>query len=186
MRLFYQFIPSRYWLIYGLLALLPAIALVACSGTESGSAAGGKAEPLNSIGGKAADFTIKTFTGEGFTLSAHAGSPVLINFWASWCPPCRMEGPALERLYKKFGPKGVVFIGVAVQDSEKGSLEYLEDMGWTFPAGPDNDDRLARLYNVQGIPKTLILQGDHTVTYIQSGVRPEEYIAKKIEEVLLH
>ncbi|MFQ5353400.1 MAG: TlpA family protein disulfide reductase [Thermodesulfobacteriota bacterium] len=183
MRLFYRFTPSRYRLKCGLLVLLPVFLLTACSGDGEGGA-GKKAAVVNAPGDAAIDFTIKTFTGEEFTLSGHEGSVVLINFWASWCGPCRMEGPALRRLHEKFGPRGVVFVGVAIQDSEKGSLGYLEEMGWTFPTGPDSDGSLQRLYNVQGIPKTLILTREHRVSYIQSGVRPENYLAGRIEKAL--
>ncbi|MFQ5479935.1 MAG: TlpA family protein disulfide reductase [Thermodesulfobacteriota bacterium] len=170
---------------YGILVLLTLLFFVGCSGQEQGAeTAAKKAAPINTLGGPAADFIIKTFSGEEFRLSSQLGHPVLINFWASWCGPCRMEGPALESLYKKFGPRGLVFVGVAVDDTEKGSRAYLKEMGWTFPAGPDSDGSISNLYNVMGIPKTYIVKSDGAVSYIQSGVRPEEFLAGKIEEAL--
>ncbi len=181
--------------ILAVLIILPLISLSGCSGsgegpsTPSRPASGGDVffvgeGSLNATGERAIDFTIKTFGGGTFTLSEHAGSPVLINFWASWCGPCRLEGPMLQKLYEKYGRRGLVFVGVAIQDSEKGSRGYLKENGWTFPAGPDRDDRIMDAYSVRGIPKTVIIRRDGTVGYIQSGVMPEDYLAGKIEEIL--
>jgi cytochrome c biogenesis protein CcmG/thiol:disulfide interchange protein DsbE len=169
------------------LILLPLFFVLAgCSDSGNKKKEGPSAPPtvVNALGDRAVDFTIKTFDGGSFTLSEHAGSPVLINFWASWCGPCRVEGPMLQKLYEKYGPMGLVFVGVAIQDSEQGSREYLKEFGWTFPAGPDVGSRIMDAYNVRGIPKTVIIKRDGTVGYIQSGVMPEEYLAGKIEEIL--
>ncbi len=166
--------------------MLPLVLVLAGCSDSGGGKDGAPTPPavVNAIGDRAVDFTIKTFDGGAFTLSDHAGSPVLINFWASWCGPCRVEGPMLQKLYEKYGPRGLVFVGVAIQDSEKGSREYLEEFGWTFPAGPDAGGRIMDAYNVRGIPKTVITKRDGTVGYIQSGVMPEEYLSGKIEEIL--
>jgi len=171
----------------GLAVFLPVLLLAAllagCS--DSGrKAPAPRPTVANAIGDRAVDFTINTFDGGTFTLSEHAGSPVLINFWASWCGPCRLEGPMMQKLYEKYGPRGLVFVGVAIQDSEAGSREYLKANGWTFPAGPDKDEAIMDAYNVRGIPKTVIIRGDGTVGYIQSGIMPEEYLAAKIEAIL--
>ncbi len=182
MRSYSQLIPTRYRLVCSLFVLLAFFSLAGCS-QEPGGDNTASAIPANTLGGPVTDFTIKTFKGEDFTLSAHRGHTVLINFWASWCGPCRLEGPALERLYKRFGPQGVVFVGVAVDDTEKGSLRYLEEMGWTFPAGPDSGS-LADQFFVSGIPKTYIVKSDGIISYIQSGVRDEEFLARKIEEAM--
>lgn len=143
-----------------------------------------KGAAVYAVGDRAVDFTIKTFDGGEFSLASHAGSPVLINFWASWCGPCRIEGPLLESLYNKYKDRGIVFVGVAIQDSEKGSRAYLKEFGWTFPTGPDSDGTIADYYAVMGIPKTVIIKRDGTVSYMQSGVMPEAYLAGKIEAVL--
>ncbi len=181
MRSLYHLRLFRGRLIYGLLVILSVFVLAGCSGSGKDS---GKSTVVNSIGAPVIDFTIKTFDGKEFTLSDHSGGPVLINFWASWCGPCRSEGPLMESLYRKYGPRGMTFVGIAVDDSEKGSRRYLKEMGWTFPAGPDTDGAISKTYNVMGIPKTFIIKSDGTVSYIQSGVMPELYLSNKIEEVL--
>ncbi len=163
--------------------LLLLVVLAGCSGSGEKTAST-TPRVVNAVGERAVDFTIKTFDGKEFRLSEHSGSPVLVNFWASWCGPCRLEGPMLEKLYKKYGKEGLVFVGVAIQDSEKGSRAYIKANGWTFPAGPDSDGRLMDAYNVNGIPKTFIIRRDGTVGYIQSGVMPEDYLANKIEDIL--
>jgi len=178
--------------IFSFLALFFIVILAGCSdsGKSNAPAKGtvketsAKAAVVYAVGDRAVDFTIKTFDGGEFSLSSHAGSPVLINFWASWCGPCRIEGPLMESLYNKYKDRGIVFVGLAIQDSEKGSRAYLKKFGWTFPAGPDSGDAMADAYAVRGIPKTVIIKRDGTVAYIQSGVMPEEYLAGKIEEVL--
>jgi len=175
--------PLRETLKFFCLALFAVVLLLGCSDSRQ-SKAPGRAKVVNALGDRAVDFTIKTFDGGEFSLSSHSGSPVLINFWASWCGPCRLEGPLMEKLYQRFKARGLVFVGVAIQDSEDGARGYLAEYGWTFPAGPDVKDRLADAYNVRGIPKTVILKRDGTVGYIQSGVMPEEYLAGKIEEIL--
>jgi len=183
MRIYWPFKPLRGVLKSSFFFLFLVVLIAGCGDSGDNKAAALRPTVVNAIGDKAVDFTLKTFDGGEFSLSTHAGSPVLINFWASWCGPCRFEGPLMEKLYKRFKGR-VVFVGVAIQDSEKGSRKYLQQNGWTFPAGPDVGDRLGVAYNVQGIPKTVIIKRDGTVGYIQSGVMPEEYLAAKIEGIL--
>lgn len=168
----------------GLVPVMVAVAALAGCSRSGRRESGARPAVVRGIGDRAVDFTIRTFNDGVFTLSSHAGRPVLINFWASWCGPCRLEGPMMEKLYRRYGPRGLTFVGVAIQDSEKGSRAYLEASGWTFPAGPDSDGRIMDAYSVNGIPKTVIIGPDGRVAYIQSGVMPEKYVAARIEEVL--
>jgi len=192
MRVHRRLSPLRGTFVFSFFALFFLVILAGCSDSGKSNApakatvkeAPAKAAVVYAVGDRAVDFTIKTFDGGEFSLASHAGSPVLINFWASWCGPCRIEGPLMESLYKKYKDRGIVFVGVAIQDSEKGSRAYLKEFGWTFPTGPDSDGAIADAYAVMGIPKTVIIKRDGTVSYIQSGVMPEDYLAGKIEEVL--
>ena len=136
------------------------------------------------LGGRAPGFQVSTFDGGTFNLRAASGSPVVISFWASWCGPCRVEAAAIQEAYEKFGPSGVRFIGVAVQDSLQGSRTFIDKFGWTFPAGPDVDESIMRAYKVFGIPKTFVVTKDGEINYVHSGAIRPEVLAREIMKVL--
>src|SRR5262245_50001630 len=117
-------------------------------------------------GGIAPDFTIKTYDGKTFKLSMHRGKVVLINFWASWCGPCRSEAPDLNALWDEFKDQDVVFIGVGHLDNEKDALGFLREFGVEYPAGPDNGTEVSDKYRVKAVPETYIVdkQGNLVIT----------------------
>jgi len=149
----------------------------------------GKADrPANTsvaaVGDMVVDFRIKTFVGGEFDLADTWGRPVVINFWASWCGPCKMEAETLERVYLGFRDRGVVFVGVALQDTEEGSKKFIKRYGLTFTTGPDPDGAIMKAYNVFGIPKTLVVRKDGRVSYIRSGPIEEKELVREIKKVL--
>lgn len=117
--------------------------------------------------GMAPDFTLTTFEGETITLSELRGNVVVINFWASWCPPCREEAPYLEQTWRKYKDRGVIFIGVDYVDTEPEALAYIDEFDITYPNGPDIATRISQAYNIQGVPETFFvakngeLRGNH-------------------------
>lgn len=111
-----------------------------------------QAGPLSS--GMAPDFTLESFEGNTLTLSQLRGQVVIINFWASWCPPCREEAAYLEQTWRKYRDKGVIFIGVDWVDTEKEALAYIDEFDLTYFNGPDIGTRIAQAYNIQGVPET--------------------------------
>lgn len=112
--------------------------------------------------GPALDFTITTFEGEQFRLSEQRGRVVIINFWASWCIPCRAEAPILQAVWEHYRDQGVVVVGVAYLDSDSDSRAFIEEFGLTYPNGPDLRTEISQAYRVQGVPETFIVdqQGD--------------------------
>src|SRR3990172_692591 len=102
--------------------------------------------------GPAPDFTLTDFDGRTVTLSELRGQVVIVNFWASWCPPCREEAAYLEETWRKYEGKGVVFIGVDWVDTEKEALAYIDEFDITYLNGPDIGTRAAQAYNIQGVP----------------------------------
>jgi cytochrome c biogenesis protein CcmG/thiol:disulfide interchange protein DsbE len=132
------------WLAAGLL-----LALLALLAWGLRVQAGG---PLES--GPAPDFSLTTFEGETLTLSDLRGQVVIINFWASWCPPCRDEAPYLEATWRKYRDQGVVFIGVDYVDTEPNALAYIEEFDITYPNGPDIGQKIAEAYRIKGVPET--------------------------------
>ncbi len=95
-----------------------------------------------------------TFEGETFALSDLRGQVVIINFWASWCPPCRDEASYLEATWRKYRDQGVVFIGVDYVDTEPNALAYIEEFDITYPNGPDIGQKIAGAYRIKGVPET--------------------------------
>ena len=114
--------------------------------------------------GPAPDFTITTFHGEEFTLSEHLGKVVVINFWASWCQPCREEAPALERLWQRYKDEDVVFLGVTFSDVPSDSLAFMEQYGMTYPVAEDGRGEISKgLYRIQGVPETFVIDRDGNI-----------------------
>lgn len=136
------------------------------------------------VGDRVVGFKIKTFDGPEFDLASTSGRPVVINFWASWCGPCRLEGETMQKLYLAFKDRGVVFVGVAVQDDAEASRKYIKRFGWTFPAGPDETDGIRQAYNVFGIPRTFVVGRDGIVSYMRSGAVTERELIREIKKIL--
>ncbi|MGH2370769.1 MAG: TlpA disulfide reductase family protein, partial [Chloroflexota bacterium] len=93
-------------------------------------------------------------------LADRRGRPVLVNFWASWCPPCREEAPRLERLWREYRERGVAVVGIDVWDTERDARRFLREAGVTYPNGPDPGGRIAMDFGVAGVPETVLIDGD--------------------------
>ncbi len=93
----------------------------------------------------------------------YAGKPVVINFWASWCPPCRDESPGFERVWQKYRDAGILFVGVDIQDTEQDAAEYINEFGLTFPNGRDPEGRITVDYGVIGLPVTFFIGANGVV-----------------------
>lgn len=108
--------------------------------------------------GLAPDFTLATFDGEEFSLAEQRGKVVVINFWASWCGPCRNEAPAFESLWQQYKDQGVVFLGVTYADDPNDSLAFIEEFGTTYPNADDGRSDVSKgLYRIQGVPETFVI-----------------------------
>src|SRR5437773_5950055 len=107
--------------------------------------------------GLAPDFTLTTYDGHTFTLSEQHGKVVLINFWASWCGPCRSEAPELNAIWDEYKDRGLVMIGVGYLDNEKDARAFLKEFNVQFMTGPDEGTKIARAYNMKGVPETDIV-----------------------------
>ena len=107
--------------------------------------------------GKAYDFEIETFDGEMLRLSDLEGKVVVLNFWASWCPPCRWEMPFFEEMHQEYEDQGVVFLGVAISDTLENARGFAESTGVTYPIGLDTTGEISRNYNVVSLPTTFFI-----------------------------
>ena len=122
------------------------------------------------VGKPAAAFTVQKLDGSGsVALDEARGKVTVVNFFASWCIPCKEENPALLRAYERYRSSDVVFLGVLYQDSRDSGLKYINDNGVTWPTGSDDDGRVAFAYGVFGIPETYFIGADGVIAGRHSG-----------------
>jgi cytochrome c biogenesis protein CcmG/thiol:disulfide interchange protein DsbE len=127
-------------------------------------------------------FTVTLFDGRKITLNELRGKAVFLNFWASWCPPCRAEARDLEAAWQKVKDKNMVFIGVALQDLDKNSLGFLKEFEVTYPNGKDESGRIAVDYGTWGIPESFFIDPQGRITYKHVGGIRAALVLAKIEE----
>ena len=115
------------------------------------------------VGGLAPDFTLTTFEGEQTRLSDYAGKVVVLNFWGSWCAPCRTEAPELAIAWNTYrGRDDIVFIGVAIEDIDSASQAFITDYGLDYINGADQSG-ISDLYYLRGVPQTVIIGKDRKI-----------------------
>lgn len=163
-------------LLVGIVAFIVVIGLQLTSQNETQPTAGNTAP----------DFTVTTFDGESFTLSEHRGNIVVVNFWGSWCGPCRYEAPDLQRIHERYADQGVVMIGVTYIDEPEDSLDFIDEFSLTYMNAPDPRSDVAGKYNIDGAPETFIIGRDGKVvengTFI--GAVNEQTITELLDGLL--
>ena len=109
---------------------------------------------------------------------------VVINFWASWCPPCRDEAAYLESTWRAYQDKGVVFLGVDYVDTEVEALEYIAEFDITYPNGPDIGTLISQAYRIQGVPETFYVAKDGTLRGVKIGPLVPPELEDRLEAML--
>ena len=122
----------------------------------------------------APDFTLKSHAGSNLKLSEHRGEVVLINFWASWCGPCRQEMPLLSELHDKYKSLGFTVLGVNVEEDSSDARKLLSQMPVTFPVLYDNDSTVSKQYDVVAMPSTVLVDRNGNMRYLHKGYKPGE------------
>ena len=123
-------------------------------------------------GQKAPDFALKSSTGENLRLSEYRGDVVMINFWATWCGPCRQEMPLLDELYNRYQRVGFNLLGVNIDDDSSRAMQMAEELGIDFPELFDASKEVSRLYEVEAMPVTVLVDREGTVRYVHHGYKP--------------
>ncbi len=138
--------------------------------------------PTPFIAKPAPSFSLTLFDGSVLRLEDLRGKVVFLNFWASWCPPCRAEARMLEAAWRKYREQGVIFVGMNIQDKEEDARAFLEEFGITYPNGIDRGSRIAIGYGVWGLPETFFLDREGRITYKHVGAMGWGTITTKLEE----
>lgn len=120
---------------------------------------------------KAPDFTLKSDSGDNVRLEEQRGKVVMINFWASWCAPCRKEMPLLEELHDRYEQAGFTLFGVNVEQNPEAAQKFLDDVGVTFPILFDPESTASRAYQVSAMPTTVMVDRDGNVRYVNRGYK---------------
>ena len=125
-------------------------------------------------GDEAPSFELPLLDGPGtLTDEDLRGKPVVVNFWASWCIPCREEAPLLEETWRNYRDEGVVFLGVNIKDSEPDAIDFMERYDITYPVVRDLDEVLVRGFGVKGLPETFFIDDEWTFIGTASGPRSD-------------
>ena len=134
----------------------------------------------------APDFTLRSADGRNLRLNEQRGQVVLVNFWASWCGPCRQEMPHLNRLYDKYKASGFTLLGVNIDDDPRLANAVVARMGLTFPVLLDADKAVSMLYDLGSMPATVLIDRDGRVRFLHRGYREgmEEAYERQIRELV--
>jgi len=175
---------SLRWLIFGTLALAIA-GLMGLMGWALATKAPitGRSGMMR-VGLPAPDFSVQLFDGSEISLSELKGSPLLINFWASWCPPCRQESRTLERTWQAYREGGVMFVGLNVQDTVEDAAAYVREFDLTFPNGRDVDGKITVEYGVVGLPVTFFVNREGTVERRWVGAISQERLVEWLDDLV--
>lgn len=152
--------------------------------TRSPAAAGPSSQTVEEA---AADFTVQDADGKDISLSDFKGKPVVLNFWASWCPPCQAEMPDYEKMYQQYSPEGVVFMMVNLtggRETADTAKRFLSDNHYTFPAYFDTEFSAADAYGISGIPDSIFIDRDGNVMEFHEGIIDEATLEDNIEKLL--
>ena len=178
---------KRRWEIVMLISLLAGIVWTVFSRVPSAVGAPLSSAPSPREGFLAPDFTLDTLQGEKVTLSHLRGKIVVVNFWATWCLPCRKETPALEKAYEQYKDSGMVILGVNLtdQDSVSEVESFIQESKLTYPILLDRDGSISNLYQIQGLPMTFFINREGIIrTVVVGGPMSETFIRTKIETLL--
>jgi len=124
------------------------------------------------LSGPAPRFTLESRDGKAVSLADLKGEVVMINFWATWCVPCRQEMPHLEALHQRYSSLGFTLLGVNVEDNPDGATKFLKETPVSFPILFDPKNEVSKLYNVVAMPSTVLVGRDGTMRFIHHGYKP--------------
>ncbi len=173
--------------ILGLLvvALLGLLVVQACTPSAQTIRDGGQEATIGvKVGDLAPDFTLTDLEGNLLRLSDLRGKVVFINFWATWCPPCRAEMPEIEAIHQEYKDKGVVVIGLDILESEDEVRQFVEQGGYSWTFVIDTTGEVAASYNVTAIPKSFFIDREGIIRAVNIGAMTKRAMEAKLDEAM--
>jgi len=144
--------------------------------------------PAPEVGRVGPDFLLETPQGGTLRLSDLQGRPVLLNFWATWCPPCRQEIPELVKAYARYRDDGLVIVGVDLQEPDRSVLSFAGDFGIEYPLVIDRDGELRDVWRlggpIQGLPMSYFIDGTGVVRDLFYGPLTEKFLEERLAKIL--
>lgn len=163
--------------------IILAVLLVAIGYSVYASVTKDKVEVL-AVGDDAPDFELVDLQGNTHRLSEYRGEGVVLNFWGTWCPPCKKEFPSIERQYKSFEAQGVNVLAINIAQSNLEVQNYINEMGLTFPVAIDKTRSVMTTYNVNQLPATILVDENGVITKIITGEMSESQIAANMDSII--
>ncbi len=134
--------------------------------------------------GQPEDAAITLLDGETVNLADYRGQVVLVNFWTTWCPPCRAEMPELDAYYRDHQADGLVLLAVNAGEAPAAARTFIEASGFTFPVGLDRDGSISSQFGVTGLPVTIVLDTDGAITYRHTGLITRAVLDEQVTPLL--
>ena len=173
-------------IILYILLLVAGASWVALSADKTGASTSGNI-PAPQVGFAAPDFSLKTPTGESYTLSELRGQAVLVNLWATWCPPCRAEMPTIEAMYQEYKDQGFVVLAIDMtyQDDPFAVVPFVKEFELSFPILLEETGDVASAYQLRSLPSSFFINRDGIISEIViGGPMSEALLRTRIEEIL--
>ena len=168
------------------LALLAVLAWGSFStdGGPDGAAVNARVAEVRIETEAAPDFTLAMPNGDEISIAALRGQVIMLDFWASWCPPCRDEAPALAQAYEEYRNRGVEFVGVNLWDDPADAQRFLQEQGHEYPNGIDAEGKIAISYGVRGIPEKFFINRHGQIIRKFSGPMTLELLRRILDDLL--
>ena len=178
--------PYKLLVTLAIVGLVIALAIGGLLFTQNNTGVPQEYFPKPAVAAKEAapDFKLVLLDGNNFQLADHKGKPIFINFFASWCLPCKDEMPAIEKIASAYQPKGVVFLAISTDDTESSAKEFVKKYGVTIPVGIDKSTDIQKAYGLYGIPTTYFIDKQGMVNYFHSGTVTEELMQHELDKLL--
>lgn len=134
----------------------------------------------------APDFAVKSMSNKNIRLSEYRGDVVLVNFWATWCRPCRQEIPELNRLYEVYRKMGVQFLGVNIDENPASSIKMAKDFNIQYPVLLDSEQKVSKLFAVEAMPSTYLIDRDGNIRFyhVEYTTGADELYSNEIKQLL--